>query len=112
MQNELTTTIDWGRRRREVRALPETIHKAAMRVEQLVATRLGLVSEECLEVRNVPWRQGVIERTGGCQVGTWTFASTTNITETGPKADIYVLSYRNVWHKVETLEDVKQAVTA
>jgi len=83
-----------------------------MRVEQLVAMRLGLVAEECLEVRNVPWRQGVIERSGGCQVGTWIFASTTDITETGPRADIYVLSYRNVWHKVETLEDVKQAVTA
>lgn len=107
-----TTTIDWGRRRREVRSLPETIHKAAMRVEQLVAMRLGLVAEECLEVRNVPWRQGVIERSGGCQVGTWTFASSTDITETGPKADIYVLSYRNVWHKVETLEEITKAVTA
>lgn len=112
MQNELTTTIEYNRRRREVRQLSETIHKAAMRVEQLVAARLGLVSEECLEVKNVPWRQGVIERTGGCQVGTWTFASSTDITPQGPKADIYVLSYRNVWHKVETLEDVTKAVTA
>lgn len=109
---ELTTTIEYNRRRREVRRLSETIHKAAMRVEALVATRLGLIAEECLEVRDVPWRQGVIERTGGCQVGTWTFASTTNITGTGPRADIYVLSYRNVWHKVETLEEVNQAVTA
>ena len=112
MQDNTTTTIEYNRRRREVRALPETIHKAAMRVEQLVATRLGLVSEECLEVRNVPWRQGVIERSGGCQVGTWIFASTTAITETGPRADIYVLSYRNVWHKVETLEEITRAVTA